>query len=101
VTAQRGWFDSHNQTKIDVEKIVKILTIFYVSNRVLSLIEKFLKQGVLENLTEIIPEEGTPQGAVISPLLSNIYLNRLDHLMAEQGYKMVRYADALFGFNTA
>jgi RNA-directed DNA polymerase len=38
-------------------------------------------------------EEGTPQGAVISPLLANIYLNPLDHEMAEKGYEMVRYAD--------
>ena len=61
--------------------------------RVLSLIEAFLKQGVLDGLQEWTPEEGTPQGAVISPLLSNIYLNPLDHLMAEQGFEMVRYAD--------
>ena len=39
------------------------------------------------------PEAGTPQGAVISPLLSNIYLDPLDHEMAEKGIEMVRYAD--------
>jgi len=39
------------------------------------------------------PEQGTPQGAVISPLLSNIYLDPLDHLMADRGFEMVRYAD--------
>lgn len=61
--------------------------------RVLGLIEMFLKQGVLEGLSEWTPEEGTPQGAIISPLLSNIYLNPLDHLMAERGFQMVRYAD--------
>ena len=38
------------------------------------------------------PETGSPQREVISPLLSNIYLNRLDHLMVEQGFEMVRYA---------
>ena len=61
--------------------------------RVLSLIEAFLKQGVLDDLREWTPEKGSPQGAVISPLLSNIYLNPLDHAMAQQGYEMVRYAD--------
>jgi RNA-directed DNA polymerase len=61
--------------------------------RVLSLIEMFLKQGILDGLQEWTPEEGSPQGAVISPLLSNIYLNPLDHLMAQQGFEMVRYAD--------
>jgi RNA-directed DNA polymerase len=61
--------------------------------RVLSLIESFLKQGVLDGLREWTPEEGSPQGGCISPLLSNIYLNPLDHLMAQRGYEMVRYAD--------
>jgi len=61
--------------------------------RVLSLIESFLKQGVLDGLREWTPEEGSPQGGCISPLLSNIYLNPLDHLMAQRGFEMVRYAD--------
>jgi RNA-directed DNA polymerase len=61
--------------------------------RVLNLIEAFLKQGVLDGLKEWTPEMGSPQGAVISPLLSNIYLNPLDHLMAREGFEMVRYAD--------
>lgn len=62
-------------------------------SRVLKLIEAFLKQGVFDGLREWTPEMGSPQGAVISPLLSNIYLNPLDHLMAQQGFEMVRYAD--------
>jgi RNA-directed DNA polymerase len=61
--------------------------------RVLNLIEAFLKQGVLDGLREWTPEMGSPQGAVVSPLLSNIYLNPLDHLMAHEGLEMVRYAD--------
>ena len=61
--------------------------------RVLALIEAFLKQGVLDGLQEWTPETGSPQGAVVSPLLSNIYLNPLDHLMTQQGFEMVRYAD--------
>jgi RNA-directed DNA polymerase len=61
--------------------------------RVLNLIEMFLKQGVLDDLSEWTPEMGSPQGAVISPVLSNIYLNPLDHQMAKAGFEMVRYAD--------
>lgn len=61
--------------------------------RVLTLIESFLKAGIMEGLKEWTPEAGAPQGAVLSPLLSNIYLNPLDHLMAVQGFEMVRYAD--------
>jgi RNA-directed DNA polymerase len=60
---------------------------------VLALIEAYLHQGVLEAMRYWEPEAGTPQGAVVSPLLSNIYLNPLDHLVAQQGIEMVRYAD--------
>jgi RNA-directed DNA polymerase len=61
--------------------------------RVLGLIAAFLKQGVPDGLHEWTPEMGSPQGAVISPLLSDIYLDPLDHLMAREGFEMVRYAD--------
>lgn len=61
--------------------------------RVLDLVEAFLKAGILNGLEEAEPEMGAPQGAVLSPLLSNIYLNPLDHLMAAKGIEMVRYAD--------
>jgi RNA-directed DNA polymerase len=62
-------------------------------SRVLALIASFLTQGVMDGLDEWTPTSGSPQGAVISPLLSNVYLDPLDHLMAEQGIEMVRYAD--------
>lgn len=61
--------------------------------RVLKLIEAFLTQGVLEGLETWTPTSGSPQGAVISPLLSNAYLDPLDYLMAGRNIEMVRYAD--------
>ncbi|WP_269434389.1 reverse transcriptase domain-containing protein [Vineibacter terrae] len=61
--------------------------------RILELVGQFLRQGILDGLAAWTPEGGTPQGAVISPLLSNIYLDPLDQLMAASGYEMVRYAD--------
>src|ERR1700694_2930770 len=61
--------------------------------RLLKLVESFLKAGIMEGLQEWEPEAGAPQGAVLSPLLSNIYLNPLDHQVASQGYQMIRYAD--------
>jgi RNA-directed DNA polymerase len=63
-------------------------------SRVLTLIRSYLDQGVMDELTLHEPtDRGTPQGAVISPLLANIYLDPLDHLLAESGVEMVRYAD--------
>src|SRR5947209_12816407 len=56
--------------------------------RVLELVESFLTAGVMEGLSRWTPEAGAPQGAVISPLLSNVYLDGLDHLMARNGWEM-------------
>jgi len=62
--------------------------------RVLALVRSYLDQGVMEELTLHEPtERGTPQGAVISPLLANLYLDPLDHLLADGGLQMVCYAD--------
>lgn len=60
---------------------------------VLGLIEAYLHQGVLEEMNLWTPGLGTPQGAVISPLLANIYLHPVDVALREAGYQMVRYAD--------
>jgi RNA-directed DNA polymerase len=60
---------------------------------VLELIRAFLNQDIIEGMRRWTPVGGTPQGAVISPLLANIYLHPLDRHMREKGYRMVRYAD--------
>jgi RNA-directed DNA polymerase len=61
--------------------------------RVLTLIRQFLTQGVMDQGQLVQPEAGTPQGGVISPLLANVYLNPLDHLLRRAGHPAVRYAD--------
>ena len=61
--------------------------------RVLALLEAFLAQAVMEGVSAWTPDEGTPQGAVMSPLLANIYLDPFDQHMAAAGVEMVRYAD--------
>ena len=61
--------------------------------RVIEILEAYMKQDIMDGMERWSPEEGTPQGAIISPLLSNIYLDPLDREMARQGFQMVRYAD--------
>jgi RNA-directed DNA polymerase len=61
--------------------------------KVLGLIRKFLKSGVMHSNNYIGTEVGSCQGGVISPLLSNIYLNRFDQKMMSKGIRIVRYAD--------
>jgi RNA-directed DNA polymerase len=61
--------------------------------RVLELIEAYLKQDIIKEMERWTPTGGSPQGAVISPLLANIYLHPLDCHMQQKGYRMVRYAD--------
>jgi RNA-directed DNA polymerase len=62
-------------------------------NRVLDLIERFLKQDIMEDMNRWTPTAGSPQGAICSPLIANIYLHDLDVEMREAGFVMVRYAD--------
>lgn len=85
----KGYFDS-----IPQDKMMEAVAEHIADRPLLELIQRFLKQGVMESGKGWQPtEKGTPQGAVISPLLANIYLNPLDHLMARSGREMVRYAD--------
>lgn len=82
------YFDS-----VDHELLLQKLREEVVDSSVLNLIKDFLQTGVMEDGRWSATEEGTPQGGVMSPLLANVYLNSFDHLMVEQGYKLVRYAD--------
>jgi RNA-directed DNA polymerase len=84
----KGYFDA-----IPKDKLMALVRERVVDGRVLTLLDQFLNQPVMEPLKTWTPETGTPQGAVISPLLANLYLNPLDHRMAGQGMEMVRYAD--------
>lgn len=84
----RRYFDTIPQAALLARVREKV-----ADRRVLALLEAFLAQDVLEGLQAWTPEEGTPQGAVISPLLANLYLDPLDQLLATAGYEMVRYAD--------
>ena len=85
----KSYFDTIPQERL-MERVAEKIA----DGRVLALLKAMLKAGVMESAKDWEPSEsGTPQGSVISPLLSNIYLDPLDWLMAESGYEMVRYAD--------
>ncbi|MEO5367744.1 MAG: group II intron reverse transcriptase/maturase [Magnetococcus sp. WYHC-3] len=84
----KSFFDT-----IDHELLMKQIEARISDGRLLDLMRLFLKQGVLDGTEHWEPEEGTPQGGVISPLLANIYLNPLDWLMLKGGCQLVRYAD--------
>lgn len=84
----RKYFDT-----IPHERLMKEVAGKVADGSVLDLIEAYLHQGVLEEMQLWTPERGTPQGAVISPLLANIYLHPVDLAMRRAGYRLVRYAD--------
>lgn len=84
----KGYFDS-----IPHDRLMARLQEKIADGPVLSLIDQFLEADIMDGLEHWTPTAGAPQGAVLSPLLSNVYLDPLDHLLAEHGYQMVRYAD--------
>jgi len=86
----RSYFDTipHSPLLADIGRYI-------ADGRVLGLVEAFLKQEILEDLTLWSPEKGSPQGAVISPLLANLYLHPVDVAMAAAGFMIIRYADDL------
>ena len=83
-----GYFDT-----IPHDRLVTRIEEHVIDGKVLDLIRSWLKADILKGLERWTPVQGSPQGAVISPLLANIYLDPLDKLMAAKGYRMVRYAD--------
>ena len=82
------YFDS-----IEHERLLDEVATEIADGSLLRLIRQFLEQDVMEGMNRWQPERGTPQGAVISPLLANIYLHPVDVAMTSEGYRLVRYAD--------
>ena len=84
----RSYFDS-----IPHDRLMALVAGSISDGRVLALIDGFLRQEIMAAMARWQPTTGTPQGAVLSPLLANIYLHPLDQMMEASGVKMVRYAD--------
>jgi RNA-directed DNA polymerase len=83
----KSFFDTLPHDRLLAEVARKV-----ADGKIMRLLQQFLQQGVLDGLAAWMPEEGTPQGAVISPLLANLYLHPLDCLMERSGRQMVRGA---------
>ena len=84
----KGYFES-----IPHERLMARVEASISDGRVLDLICGWLKQDILRGMERWTPTGGTPQGAVISPLLANLYLHPLDERLMARGFRMVRYAD--------
>ena len=84
----KSYFDT-----IPHDRLMHLVAGSISDGRVLALIESYLRQDILKEMERWRPTTGTPQGAVISPLLANLYLHPLDLLMETSGWRMVRYAD--------
>lgn len=84
----QGYFDSipHDRLMARVEARIS-------DGRLLSLLRAWLAQDIVSEMTRWTPTAGSPQGAIVSPLLANVYLHPLDVAMTQLGYRMVRYAD--------
>lgn len=82
------YFDTVNH-----DKLISILRERIKDAKTLRLIRQFLQAGVMENGLMIPSEEGVPQGGPLSPILSNVYLDKLDKELESRGLCFVRYAD--------
>ncbi|EUB14948.1 group II intron reverse transcriptase/maturase [Shuttleworthella sp. MSX8B] len=74
-------------------KLLNLLRQNVKDERVIQLIKRYLKSGVMENGVVTPTEEGSPQGGSLSPLLANIYLNEFDQEFSKRGVPCIRYAD--------
>jgi group II intron reverse transcriptase/maturase len=89
----KGFFDH-----VDHQILMDLACEKVSDGRVLSLVESFLKSGIMNEGIFEDSTEGTPQGGNLSPLLANIYLNHFDRRMGDYGYLLLRYADDIVIF---
>jgi RNA-directed DNA polymerase len=78
---------------IDHEKLMTLVAERVAAGRVLTLIEQMLTAGYIQHGRFFPTPQGTPQGGVVSPWLSNILLTPFDREMRRRGYQLTRYAD--------
>jgi group II intron reverse transcriptase/maturase len=86
---------------LDHQLILSLVNEKVSDGKVLRLIDSFLKSGIVDKGRFEPTEKGSPQGGIISPLLTNIYLNKFDQYMKTLGIRIVRYADDILVFATS
>lgn len=84
----KSYFDT-----IHHQRVRAYLEEFISDKTVIKLIWKFLRSGILDKDIYIETTEGAPQGGPLSPILANIYLNKLDRELERRGHRFIRYAD--------
>ncbi|SFE51694.1 group II intron reverse transcriptase/maturase [Alteribacillus iranensis] len=84
----KSYFDT-----IHHQRVRAYLEEFILDKTVLKLIWKFLRSGILDKDIYIETTEGAPQGGPLSPILANVYLNKLDRELEQRGHRFIRYAD--------
>lgn len=84
----KSYFDT-----IHHQRVRAYLEEFISDKVVLKLIWKFLRSGILDKDIYIETTEGAPQGGPLSPILANVYLNKLDRELERRGHRFIRYAD--------
>ncbi|MFJ3387461.1 group II intron reverse transcriptase/maturase [Lysinibacillus sp. NPDC086135] len=84
----KSYFDT-----IHHQRLRAYLEEFITDKIVLKLIWKFLRSGILDKDIYIETTEGAPQGGPLSPILANVYLNKLDRELEKRGHRFIRYAD--------
>ena len=84
----KSYFDT-----IHHQRLRAYLEEFITDKIVLKLIWKFLRSGILDKDIYIETSEGAPQGGPLSPILANVYLNKLDRELEKRGHRFIRYAD--------
>jgi len=84
----QNYFDT-----IPKQALMKLVETKISDANISKLLQQFLDQQVVEGMSQWTPVAGTPQGSVISPLMSNLYLHGLDELLSNSGVRYVRFAD--------
>lgn len=81
------------EERVQPDDFIPAQTLFSLRSAIFALLEAWVSAGVLTPDGLLFPDQGVPQGAVVSPILANVYLDDFDEILMAAGLKLVRYAD--------